>query len=115
MKLSDPIKRLLLAGLGAAAVTTEKSKEIVDTLVKKGELTVEEGKTLNAELKVRAQEKAQEKRSDRMADKVSRLTQAERDELRKMLDIADEEDAAAAALMEDPIEEAAEEAAEDEE
>lgn len=115
MKLSDPIKRLLLAGLGAAAVTTEKSKEIVDTLVKKGELTVEEGKTLNQELKVRAQEKANEKRSDRMADKVSRLTTDERAELRKMLDIADEEEAAAAALMADPEDEAEETAPEDEE
>lgn len=113
MKLSDPIKRLLLAGLGAAAVTTEKSKEIVDTLVKKGELTVEEGKTLNQELKVRAQEKAQEKRTDRMADKVSRLTAEERDELRKMLDIADEEEAAAAALLEEPEAEDAEEEAEE--
>ena len=41
-----------------------------------------------------------------MADKVSRLTPDERAELRKMLDIADEEEAAAAALMADPEEEA---------
>lgn len=114
MKLSDPIKRLLLAGLGAAAVTTEKSREIVDTLVKKGELTVEEGKTLNQELKVRAQEKALEKRADRMADKVSRLTQDERDELRRMLDVADEAEAAAAALLADPEEETEEESSEEE-
>lgn len=44
-------KKLLLAGIGTAAVTAEKSKEVLDELVKKGELTVEQGKVLNQELK----------------------------------------------------------------
>ena len=47
----DGIKKLLLAGIGAVAVTTEKSKEVLDEMVKKGELTVEQGKALNEELK----------------------------------------------------------------
>ncbi|MCD8151185.1 MAG: phasin family protein [Clostridiales bacterium] len=50
-KLSDTMKKIILAGIGAAATTTEKTKEIVDDLVKKGELTVEQGKVLNEELK----------------------------------------------------------------
>ena len=45
------MKKILLAGIGAAATTAEKSKEILDDLVKKGELTVEQGKVLNEELK----------------------------------------------------------------
>lgn len=49
--LTDGIKKLLLAGIGAAATGAEKSQEILDDLVKKGELTVEQGKTLNEELK----------------------------------------------------------------
>ncbi|MDO5147299.1 MAG: hypothetical protein Q4D60_09870 [Eubacteriales bacterium] len=51
MELGDNIKKLLLAGIGTAAVTAEKSKEILDELVRKGELTVEQGKALNQELK----------------------------------------------------------------
>ena len=51
MELGDGLKKLLLAGVGTVAVTAEKSKEIVDELVKKGELTVEQGKVLNEELK----------------------------------------------------------------
>ena len=51
MELGDGIKKLLLAGIGSAAVTAEKSKEILDELVKKGELTVAQGKVLNQELK----------------------------------------------------------------
>jgi polyhydroxyalkanoate synthesis regulator phasin len=49
--LTDGIKKLLLAGVGAVAATADKSQEIFDDLVKKGELTVEQGKVLNQELK----------------------------------------------------------------
>ena len=51
MELGDGLKKLLLAGVGTVAVTAEKSREILDELVKKGELTVEQGKVLNEELK----------------------------------------------------------------
>jgi polyhydroxyalkanoate synthesis regulator phasin len=47
----EELKKLVLLGIGAAATTVEKSKEIVDELVKKGELTVEQGKVMNEELK----------------------------------------------------------------
>ena len=50
MELGEGIKKILLAGIGTAAVTAEKSKEVLDELVKKGELTVEQGKVLNQEL-----------------------------------------------------------------
>lgn len=48
---SESIKKILLAGVGAVAVTAEKSKELLDEMVAKGELTVEQGKVLNEELK----------------------------------------------------------------
>lgn len=51
MELGDGIKKLLLAGIGTVSLTAEKSKDILDDLVKKGELTVEQGKVLNQELK----------------------------------------------------------------
>ena len=50
-KLTDGLKKILLAGIGTVAVTAEKSKDILDDLVKKGALTVEQGKALNEELK----------------------------------------------------------------
>ena len=58
---SDDLKKIFLAGLGAVAVTSEKSKQIVDELVKKGELTLEQGKTLNEELKHNIKEKVKER------------------------------------------------------
>lgn len=47
----ENIKKVLLAGIGAVATTAEKSKDLLDEMVKKGELTVEQGKVLNEELK----------------------------------------------------------------
>ena len=60
MELGDGLKKLLLAGVGTVAVTAEKSREILDELVKKGELTVEQGKTLNEELKHNIKQKVKE-------------------------------------------------------
>lgn len=50
-EIGGDLKKLLLAGLGAAATTAEKSKQIIDDMVEKGELTLEQGKVLNEELK----------------------------------------------------------------
>ena len=37
-KLSEDMKKIVLLGVGAAALTAEKSKELIEELVKKGEL-----------------------------------------------------------------------------
>ena len=63
-KISDSMKKILLAGIGAAATTAEKSKEILDDLVKKGELTVEQGKVLNEELKHNVKQTFQKEEQD---------------------------------------------------
>src|SRR5699024_10461973 len=54
---SEDLRKLLLVGIGAVAITAEKSKEVVEDLVKKGELTVEQGKVLNEELNHNVAEK----------------------------------------------------------
>lgn len=51
MELS--LKNILLAGIGSIALTYEKSESIINDLVKKGELTINQGKELNEELKKR--------------------------------------------------------------
>lgn len=60
-RLGENVKKLLLAGVGAVAVTAEKSKEILDDLVEKGELTVEQGKVLNEELKYNIKKTVQDR------------------------------------------------------
>ena len=45
--LGEELRKVLLAGVGAVATTAEKSQELINQLVEKGELTVEQGKVMN--------------------------------------------------------------------
>ena len=91
-KLSDTMKKVILAGIGAAATTAEKSKEMLDDLVKKGELTVEQGKVLNEELKhnVKQAVKGEEKETD-VAEMLKDLSPEQIAALKEQLAKMDEE------------------------
>lgn len=52
------LRKVFLAGVGAVAATADKSEEIFNDLVEKGELTVEQGKSLNKELRHTVKERA---------------------------------------------------------
>lgn len=67
--VNEDIKKIILAGVGAIATTAEKSKDIIEQLVKKGELTVEQGKVLNEELKHNIKDKL---RTPANADDISK-------------------------------------------
>ena len=59
--MMDEIKKVLLFGVGAVANTYEKATEVVEDLVKKGKITIDEGKELGEELKRTFKEKTKEK------------------------------------------------------
>ena len=42
MEISDGLRKIFLAGVGAVATTADAAKDLVDQLVKKGELTVDD-------------------------------------------------------------------------
>ncbi|KFI65292.1 cytosolic protein [Bifidobacterium cuniculi] len=46
----EGLRKVFLAGVGALATTAEKGQELVNKLVERGELTVDQGKKLNSEL-----------------------------------------------------------------
>ena len=48
--MMDEIKKVLLFGVGAVASTYEKATEVVDDLVKKGKITIDEGKIGSVEV-----------------------------------------------------------------
>ncbi|MBR0377857.1 MAG: phasin family protein [Lachnospiraceae bacterium] len=125
MKLSDGLRTVFLAGIGAVAVTGEKSKKIIDDLVKKGELTYEEGKILNEDLAKNLSEKVNEG-SKKVAERagklnitrdnvraqirdaivnIDKMTQDERDFLRAKLDAADKKASELAAQIKEDAEE----------
>ena len=60
MEFGEGVRNIFLAGVGAAATTAETAKDIIDKLVEKGELTVEQGKVFNEELKHKAKEKVKD-------------------------------------------------------
>lgn len=77
MEFGEELNKLFLAGVGAVAMTAEKSKELIDALVKKGELTVSQGKELNEELKHKVKEKIREEVCPEDAKSSSVLEQME--------------------------------------
>ncbi|WP_028044551.1 phasin family protein [Candidatus Stoquefichus massiliensis] len=85
--LSEDLKKVLLAGLGAMAVTAEKSKEVVEQLVKKGELTVEQGKVLNEELKHTVAEKLREPvNAEKVSQDLEKLDPSELEKLKAKIE-----------------------------
>lgn len=130
MELGEGLKKILLVGIGTAAVTAEKSKEILDELVRKGELTVEQGKVLNQELKhnIKSTVKtaadsvkenaARKNEQEELKATISKLTPeqlaAVKAQIESMQAEAAREKEEAAETAEEPVEEAAPEAAEPE-
>ncbi|MCL2819247.1 MAG: phasin family protein [Oscillospiraceae bacterium] len=95
----NSLEKILLAGVGAIAKTAEAAGEIFEDLVKKGTLTVEQGKLLNEELKYKAKEKVTEAKQKVQSTAVSgivnnvhKLTPEERAEIRARMDELDSED-----------------------
>lgn len=51
MGLEDGLKKTVMAGIGAMATTVEAAKNVVDTLAKKGEQAVQQGKAVKDAVK----------------------------------------------------------------
>lgn len=83
----DALKNALFAGIGLAAITQEKLKSVVEELVKRGELSAEQGKKVFDELLEKSQAEGKAL-SDRIAAEVMRLLEkapmASRRELRNL-------------------------------
>lgn len=56
----NSIKRLLYFSIGAAALSADKARDLIDDLVKQGEMTAEEGKKIYEELVSRGERERSE-------------------------------------------------------
>lgn len=74
----EGVRRVFLAGVGAIATGAEKSQQIIEDLVKKGELTVEQGKVLNEELTRKASKAASDTQDSILRMRLENMTQEER-------------------------------------
>jgi polyhydroxyalkanoate synthesis regulator phasin len=83
----NEFKKLFLAGLGSAAYTYEKASKLVDDMVEKGKLTIDEGKELSEELKRNFKGKVEEVKPLTKDDMISILSQmnfATKDDLKNI-------------------------------
>lgn len=71
----NELKNLFLAGLGSAAYTYEKASKLIDEMVQKGKLTIDEGKELSEELKRNIKSKVNEVKPLTKEDMISILNE----------------------------------------
>lgn len=81
--MGDGFKDVFLMGVGAMALTAEKTKELVDSLVSKGEITVEQGKQVTGELTQKAAEAAKGVRDDVLKAAIDGMTPQQREDFLK--------------------------------
>ena len=81
--LSDDLRKVFLFGVGAIAKTNAKTKAVIDELIEKGALTLEQGKALNEELKHNLQEKLAEKEKEINSELIMQI--------KDMKDLSDED------------------------
>lgn len=78
-------REIFLAGVGTAALTCEKAGEVISDLIKKGKLSVEEGKQLSEELKKNMKEKT-DKASDSFMSKMNEIKPLTKESLKEALE-----------------------------
>ena len=76
--LGERVRTSLLAGVGGVAWGAEKSQEVVSDLVKKGELTVEQGKTVNEELRQKFRDATDDASQAMLTAKLKAMSSEER-------------------------------------
>ena len=83
LNLTDGLKTIFLAGIGAVATGAEKGQEVVDKLVEKGELTVAQGKALNEELKRKAKDVGSQTTDAALKSRLASMSPEEREAFAK--------------------------------
>ncbi len=77
--VTDPFRQIFLAGVGALAIGADKSQEILDTLVKRGQVTVDQGKEIATELQAETNDRTAELRDDIIRAQMQTMTKEQRD------------------------------------
>jgi len=92
-KDNNNLEKIILAGVGAITKTAESAGELLEELVKKGELSFEQGKAINEELKHGIKEHIEEKKQavqssivSGFIDKMDRLTAEELAKIREKIE-----------------------------
>jgi polyhydroxyalkanoate synthesis regulator phasin len=79
--ITDPLKDIFLAGVGALAIGGEKASTLVGQLVEKGQLTVEQGKEIMNKMAAKAEGQKDEIRDDIIAAQMRTMSKEDREAL----------------------------------
>ena len=74
----DTFQNIFLAGVGALSIGGDKAKEVIDELIERGQVTVDQGRKLNEELKHKASESTSKLREESIRAYVDTLSPEER-------------------------------------
>lgn len=77
--ITDPFRQIFLAGVGALAMGADKSQEVIEALVKKGQITIDQGKEIASELKADAVENTADLRDDIIRAQMQTMSKEQRD------------------------------------
>ncbi len=91
-ELTNDLKQIALAGVGAAVILAETSSAFMNECLKRGSQAVEQGRAAAEEFAARAGRSYQEYQEQWMDKRLSKLTPEERSALRRRLDELDELD-----------------------
>mgnify|MGYP005808327265 CR=1 FL=1 len=93
--MKDTLENVMLMGLGAMVMTSEKAKDLKEELLKKGEEAYKQGQVLNEELKHNIAEKMKENvtvtvetadlTKEQLADKINELSDEDKKEILNLL------------------------------
>ena len=86
--LTDSFKKFFLAGVGAMALTAEKSEKFMKTLVEKGEVVVDQGRESSEAAKRQRKEEKVKRNIDNM---VNSLSDEELETLKEAIRLREEE------------------------
>ena len=93
--MKETLENVMLMGLGAMVMTSEKASELKDELLKKGTEAYNKGKAMNEELKHKINEKMKENvtikvekanlTKEELIDKINELSEEDKKEILKSL------------------------------
>lgn len=83
--MEDLLKKIFFAGVGSLAITYDKSKELVNELIEKGKITVDQGRELNEELKKFVDEE-KDLEKDKLLDSLNLATKEDIESILERLD-----------------------------
>ena len=93
--MKETLENIMLMGLGAMVMTSERANDLKDELLKKGEEAYNHGQELNEELKHKINEKMKESvtiniskselTKDELVDKINELSEEDKKEIMKLL------------------------------